>query len=94
MKVQLVGKVTGLDRQMCEVKFNIMEEKLRAEGHEVVNPMKIVPAESSYDDAMRICLRSLTEVEAICMHPDWVDSKGARREVISADALNLKTMRL
>lgn len=94
MKVQLVGKVTGLDRVMCEEKFKAMERKLSAQGHEVVNPMNIVPADATYDDAMRICLRSLTEVDAIATLPDWVDSKGARCEFIAADALNLKVIRL
>lgn len=93
MKIQLVGKVTGLDRVMCEDKFNAMERKLRIAGHDVVNPMRLVPIDTSYEDAMRLCLRSLTEVDAIAIHKDWVDSKGARCEYLVACSLNLKVLR-
>ncbi len=89
MKVQIIGKVTHLRREDAEAKFAESEWLLESFGHEVVNPMKIVPPDATHAEAMRICLRSLLEVEAVAIQPDWSDSKGAKIEYMVACALEL-----
>jgi len=89
-QVQIIGKVTGLEREEVVDKFFESERKLSEAGYDVVNPVAIIATGTAWHDAMRICLKSLLEVDAIAVQPDWQESKGARCEYHMATALNLK----
>lgn len=93
-RVQIIGKVTGLDRERCVAKFKDSQEMLEHAGYEVVNPVTLVPAETSWKEAMRICLRELLSVDAVAVQPDWYDSEGARVEYMVANALKLKMIHI
>jgi hypothetical protein len=93
-KVQIVGKVTGLTPEEAVLKFNESETILTRQGCEVINPMKIVPADASWKDAMRICLKSLLEVDAIAVQPDYVLSEGASLEYLVAVNVGTKIIEL
>ncbi len=94
MKIQIIGKVTNLRRVDAIRKFFKDEAKLLSQGHEVVNPLKLVPPHTSHPEAMRMCLRELLTVDAIAIQPDWYDSEGAKVEYMVANALQLKEIRL
>ena len=96
MKIQIIGQVSGLPRAAVEKKFQIAEDKLTADGFEVWNPVKEVPASAEYADAMRICLRNLCdpETKAVAVQRDWHESKGAVTEYLVAQSLNLEFIHL
>lgn len=89
-RVQIIGKVTGLDRERCVAKFKESQDTLELAGYEVVNPVELVPEHSSWNEAMRICLKELLTVDTVAIHPDWNLSRGAGIEVIVANALGLQ----
>ena len=93
-KVQIIGKVTGLDRERCVAKFKESQDTLELAGYEVINPTVIVPEETTWKEAMRTCLRELLSVDAVAIQPDWFNSAGARVEYMVANALRLKIIRL
>lgn len=93
-KCQIIGKITGLDRKHCVEKFRETQELLETYGYEVVNPVTLVPEDSSWTDAMRECLRVLLTVDAVAVQPDWYDSEGARVEYMVANALKLKMIHI
>jgi len=89
-KIQIIGKVTGLDRAHCEAKFKDTQELLEFRGYDVVNPVTLVPEHATWDQAMRLCILELLTVDAVFVQPDWYDSKGARVEYMIANALHLQ----
>ncbi len=93
-KCQIIGKVTGIPRKQCVEKFQSTQKILESFGYEVVNPITLVPEESSHQDAMRACLLELLKVDAVAIQPDWFDSPGARVEYMVANALQLKEIKL
>jgi len=93
IRVQLIGKVSGLDRAMVVLDFREMQAQLEAQGYEVVNPLLIVPEDSSWHNAMRICIASLLTVDAVALVPnDWYMSQGALAEYEVAHALGLEIL--
>jgi len=93
-RIQIVGKVTGLNLIDAKTKFKESQNFLEERGYEVVNPMQIVPLGSTWHEAMRICVKSLLEVDAIAVQADWVDSKGAQAVYLLATTLNMKIIRI
>ena len=93
-KCQIIGKVTGLDRKRCVDKFQDTQKILESFGYEVVNPVTLVPEETTHPDAMRKCLQELLKVDAVAVQPDWYDSEGARVEYMVANALRLKMIHI
>ena len=93
-KVQLIGKVTGMNRLDTVLKFKEAQDRFEAMGFEVRNPVAMVPADATHQDAMRICLKSLLEVDAALLLPDWVNSDGSEVEYRVALAIGLKTQRI
>jgi hypothetical protein len=90
MKVYLIGKVTGLEREAVEAKFNKVEELFTAGGMEVVNPIKLIPeTEDNWCLAMRKCIAALVSCDAYFIFPDAYDSRGGNLEIQIADALDL-----
>ena len=93
-KIQIIGKVTGLDREACVKKFAESQLQLERAGYEVINPVLLVPADAAWRPAMRICLAALLNVDAVALQPDWYMSEGAKLEYMVATALKLKMIRV
>ncbi len=81
--------LTEIELELCKAKFQRAEEVLISYGYEVVNPMNLVPADSGYKEAMRICIRALTTCDSIFLLNDYQHSAGARNEYIIAWILKL-----
>lgn len=64
MNAFLSGKISGLPREEAEAKFNGAEEEIKQAYRNrtvtVFNPVKEVPVQASYEQAMLVCLRNLT----------------------------------
>ena len=89
MKVYIIGKVTGLlYDEVCRA-FNERQQQLEEQGHEVVNPVAIVPEETTWEDAMRICIAQLVTCDAVSLLPNAVFSRGGTLELMIAGELRL-----
>jgi len=64
MKVYIVGKVTGVPAQDLVRKFDKAKEVIRAYGDEPVSPIDNVDADSSWSEAMKICIPLLISCDA------------------------------
>lgn len=77
MKIYIAGKITGEDAGSVFVKFNMNEFKLKKEGHEVVNPLKITSQSWTWEKCMKACIEALRTCDSIFMLRDWKNSRGA-----------------
>ena len=92
-KVYISGKISGLDLRDAREKFKRDEQMLKAQGYEVVNPMRITGDEGmTWRECMCDCLEALFYCDAIYMQPDWGTSKGARVEYVVARELDLRVV--
>jgi hypothetical protein len=92
--VYIAGKVTGLPVEDYTHTFNSAAGKFRNMGFHVVNPVEIVPTNTHWVKAMRLCIKELTQCDYIHMLPGWTNSKGARIERMIAYFLKIKRIRL
>ncbi|WP_417366843.1 DUF4406 domain-containing protein [Flavobacterium beibuense] len=89
-KIYIAGKITGLTQNEVQLKFSNAEFELEKIGFNVVNPVKVVNDwQTTWDEAMKKCLRALKECDAIILLPCWVDSKGAKFERLFAEAFDI-----
>lgn len=80
MKIYLAGPMTGYP-EMNHPLFHAEAARLRAVGHEVVNPAEEAPDQSmAWIDAMMVDIPVLMACEAIALLPGWEGSNGARIE--------------
>jgi hypothetical protein len=79
-RVYIAGKVGDLtdDDYYFEVvrKFAQRQRELRKLGYSTVNPMEIVSRGTSWEDAMKICIRALTLCDFISPLADVNESAG------------------
>lgn len=84
MKIYIAGKITGELPYYYWHKFGYAATKLRADGHQVINPVELNdPLEKggfAYEDMMKICFAAIDVCEAVYMLKDWHESPGAKRE--------------
>lgn len=81
MKIYISGAITGTDDYMD--RFADAEEKLKKEGHSVINPAAVnsmMPADTTYEEYMKMSLTMLGMCGAIYMLKGWENSRGANRE--------------
>jgi hypothetical protein len=86
MKVYIIGKYTGLNREFAVEKFNISEEQLIAAGvpaEDIINPVKLVPEGTDWHTAMhKYCIPAVKRCTAVFVQIDWQDdSRGAKIEM-------------
>jgi hypothetical protein len=94
MRVYVAGKMSGLP-DLGFPAFHAAAAKLRAEGHEVINPAEIQPDQTAeWGACLRDCLAALVRCDAIALLPNWDDSRGARLERHVARELGLTTIYL
>ena len=90
-KIYIAGKVTGEPIAECTMKFGEAQNKIEALGFTAVNPLEIVGTFNiSWQDAMRKCIKSLMDCDAVLLLPDAFKSKGAITEMQLAIRLDIK----
>ncbi len=88
--VYLAGKVSNLDLSQVKTKFKEAEDALTKMGFYVVNPTKILPEGTSWNNAMRTLIPLMMYCDALCMLPDWARSEGAKLEYDIAKRLGME----
>jgi len=90
VKVYIAGKVSGERMENVFVKFGAAEYQLKRRGHTVVNPLRLVSQNWSWEKCMSACIRELVQCDAIFLLPDWSESRGAKLEYYIAQELKLQ----
>lgn len=87
-KIYIAGKITGIENEAFKL-FESAEKRLISEGYEVVNPMKLPhDHDKKHSSYMIECLNALRTCDEIFMLTNFIDSKGAKTELM--EACNLK----
>lgn len=90
MRIYLAGPMTGYPDLNFPL-FDAEAKRLRAKGHEVVNPAEVKLHEGAgWTDYMRADLPLLCTCEAIALLPDWHVSNGAFLEHFIARSLQFQ----
>jgi hypothetical protein len=92
MKIYISGKVTGLPRDYALAKFECTKQELLKLGFtedEIWNPTEHVNQDTTWQEAMDICMPALEDSTAIVMQADWIDSTGAQMELERATELGI-----
>jgi len=90
-KIYIAGKITGTDLEQTFKKFEEKENELKAQGWEVVNPMKLKhDHDKKWESYMTECLSALKQCQAIYLLPDWDRSAGAVVEHLFAIKMKLE----
>lgn len=88
--VYIAGKVTGEDVKSCKEKFAKAEFLLKRKGYQTINPLRLCPPNANWENAMKMCIRKLSECDAIYLLTDWEESRGAKVEHYVAEQFGLK----
>jgi len=87
MKIYISGKITGLsDVKVC-IKFSKTYYDLMFKYRcKIINPYKIKPlfGIKKWFCYMVPCIFALLKCDTILLQPDWIDSRGAKIELIVA----------
>ncbi len=85
--IYIAGKVTGEPIAECTLKFGTAQKQIEAHGYAAVNPLSVVNDwHTTWEQAMRKCIKALADCDAILLLPDYHLSKGAMMEqVIASD---------
>jgi len=100
MKKQVIyisGKITGLDINVAKDNFKTAVDFVNKEmDFQPLNPFDIVEQDDSLQwiDYMRADIKALVDCDAILMLPDWVESDGAKLELLIAQGLKMKVYHL
>lgn len=93
--VQIVGKITGLDKSEYVKKFKRAENELKNCGYRVINPITLCAPiyannpdksdEEIWPECVDATLESIeNKADAICLLDDVMQSEGSRREIAKA----------
>ncbi|TCK39665.1 uncharacterized protein DUF4406 [Paraburkholderia sp. BL8N3] len=92
MKIYVSGPMTGLP-DLNKPAFNAEAARLRAEGHEVVNPAEVdLGPDAEWLDYMKVDIALMCPCDMIFMLPGWEKSEGARMERRIAMDLKLRVV--
>lgn len=87
--IYLAGPMSGI-AEFNHPAFHAAAARLRADGHQVVNPAEINPDTSkTWEECMRRDLQALADCSSLALLPGWENSKGARLEYDVAQALGM-----
>lgn len=90
MKTYISGKISGLEHNQAEQRFQEAEELLHSINLKPVNPMKNgLKHCSSWNDHIVRDIELLLSCKAILMLSNWRESKGARIEKKIADEMEM-----
>ena len=94
MRTYLAGPMTGYPDLNFPL-FHAEARRLRAAGHEVINPAEInVDPDKGWEECMRADIAELVTCQAIAMLPGWQNSRGANLEHHIATQLGLVVIHL
>lgn len=83
--VYIAGKISDEPSYLAAYdKFHRYEHYYSVQDFEVTNPMKICRANWSWWRCMAKCLAALSKCRLVAFMPDWLQSRGARIEMIAA----------
>ncbi|MDR1661246.1 MAG: DUF4406 domain-containing protein [Azoarcus sp.] len=92
MKIYLCGPMSGLP-DLNYPAFNAEADRLRALGHEVINPAELHPVTEEWKSALRqdiaVMLDRRNNVDVLAYLPGWEDSDGAIMEIGIARRLGI-----
>lgn len=89
MKLYLAGPMTGLPELNFPL-FHAEAARLRAAGHQVVNPAEInTDPSAGWSECMRKDIVQLVQCEGVALLPGWRNSRGASLEVHIAEELGM-----
>lgn len=92
LRIYVAGPMTGYP-DLNFPAFHAEAARLRALGHQVVNPAEInLDPAASWNDCMRADITQLVTCDTICMLPNWTRSPGATLECHIASALGFQVM--
>ncbi len=87
--IYIAGKVTGLPQKEVTEKFSYVQMNLERFGFKVVNPIEVVGDwNTTWDVAMKKCIKALVDCDAVYLMDCHTDSVGAMIELQLA--VNLK----
>jgi len=94
-RIYISGKITGEDYEKTYKKFLLMEQKILSQSTvenpiKVINPMKICKPEWNWEQCMRVCISKMLLCHEVWLLPDWVDSRGAKKEVCLCQEYGIK----
>ena len=78
-KVYLSGPITGVKSYKGLFMFTNKLAKM-CDASQVFNPASQIPDSLGYEEAMKRCIRALTDHDTIVMLPDWNVSQGSKVE--------------
>lgn len=79
MKLYLAGPMTGLP-DLNFPRFHEEAARLRALGHEIINPAELNPTSNDWLECMRIDIRELVMCDGVALLEGWHQSRGATLE--------------
>jgi len=89
-KIYISGPISGNDINEVRKAFLDTENKLKARGYEVFNPLKNgLPPESTTAEHMKADIEALLQCDEIYMMKKWNHSAGCQTEFLVATAIGL-----
>lgn len=93
-RLYLAGPMSGI-QSLNFPAFHAAAARLRADGHDVVNPAEInTDPLTPWEVCMRADIAHLVTCDAICLLPGWRDSRGATLEAHIARSLGMEAIEL
>lgn len=80
MRIYIAGKITGLDTESVNEKFNTAKLIIKSLGYEPVSPLDNGCASECWCEQMMSCLPMLMSCDGVYFLSDWKDSDGAKIE--------------
>lgn len=91
MRIYVIGPITGFDDLNLPA-FEAARDALRASGYIVLIPHDFIPADATWQQAMRRSLETLAKADGVACLPGWSKSNGARVEVETAQSIGIPVM--